>query len=723
MPDDNKPDVSLTRKQACVIVVLICLATASFPAANARAEGGRRQGRPAQAYGGQDTMGANSDASHNKGLPEVLVGGDTPRRAMASIGLGEVDSASDAGIFVVPVLPYGLSNQIIALKEALALASLNNWTVVTYGFWPHYSELEAAGIVITSLKTTTKASDKSAASEKGTRGRGSRRQAMAALAEDKRSVGTDNVSRVWQEKADELRRQARGILHDEDEASAGNVAGQQDRSGLKQGEEEAQQRGSHTMPFDLIFDRQALAPMVRVISREDAIQQQVWPPRGRADALILLSKTSGIEEALGKAKTSGLFDASGVGVIRNDAFRCDKRGLAWVSAAVRRHRWVLLYSYRRIVPPARSSYRSFAHDESPCARAYHEVSLRLSKSPVVAATAHDFVAAALAAFQQQAAPLPLPAVGNAAASTTSSNDGYSSTSSIKPYYIALHVRPYPDDCLKYFVEMTSFDANAAAKECQNPLLLVKMVPLVRKIIQAASSAHASPDGSSVSEQAPGQPMQATTAAPAALFLMAHPRVRDVVRREFIRLWELGDTAPAGQEQRKGSSSSKRTQKGTRGSGSRASRKLSAKRFKAKKDESETADTEHDSDKVGGRVTDTDQAPASQTLPLPRLFFLDVADLPAELRHRIGSNSLLSMVEQEICRTAHAFIGTAASSISVIVAQERVAADTAAVAANGADGDTRESPEMGHGGDNAGVGDERFVGNASVFGAGRVTILL
>ena len=34
-----------------------------------------------------------------------------------------------------------------------------------------------------------------------------------------------------------------------------------------------------------------------------------------------------------------------------------------------------LFSYRRVVPPARSSYRPFANDTSPCARAFHQVRL------------------------------------------------------------------------------------------------------------------------------------------------------------------------------------------------------------------------------------------------------------------------------------------------------------------------------------------------------------
>ena len=77
-----------------------------------------------------------------------------------------------------------------------------------------------------------------------------------------------------------------------------------------------------------------------------------------------------------------------------------------------------------------------------------QVSLQLVKSHIISATAQDFVIAALAGLTQQ----------------QPTADGVpSSSSSTAPYYVALHVRPYPDDCLEYFVSMTSYDKRAAAK--------------------------------------------------------------------------------------------------------------------------------------------------------------------------------------------------------------------------------------------------------------------
>ncbi|KAG2483211.1 hypothetical protein HYH03_017909 [Edaphochlamys debaryana] len=419
------------------------------------------------------------------------------------------------GPFLIPLLPYGLSNQVLALKEALALAAVLNWTVVPIGFWPHSSELAAAGLAETG---------------EGKPGRS--------------------------------------------ECSQAPVGGQ-------------------VMSFDLVFDRSALSPLVRVLSYEDARQRYGLPSGGRPDAVLSISPMSGLDHTLAKARAVGLVDASGMRVARNNGFKCDARGLAWLASAAAGKRWVVLFAYRRVVPPARSSYRSFANDTSPCARAYHQVSLRLSKSPVIASAAQDWLDAALSRVAPQQAPT-----------------GGGSGSTALPYYVALHVRPYPDPCMDYFVGMTAFDPDAAKKVCRNPLLLANMVPRVRRHV----AQHAA-EGRAVGR------------ASVPVFVMAHPRVRDVVRREVRRLWA----------------------------------------------ESVAEDHREGTEKGRGRQRDLMKAVAAPPLG-PTLLFLDVADMPAELRHQAAANSLLSMVEQEVCRTADVFLGTAASSISVMVAQERVAAN-------------------------------------------------
>ncbi|GLC57910.1 hypothetical protein PLESTB_001288200 [Pleodorina starrii] len=255
-----------------------------------------------------------------------------------------------------------------------------------------------------------------------------------------------------------------------------------------------------------------------------------------------------------------------------------------------------------------------------------------------------------------------------------------------PYYIALHVRPYPDTCFEYFAGMRHFDGAAAAKVCRNPRLLLRMVPLVRQLLHAratatTAAAHttAAVNISTTTATTTTSTTSSTTAAaatasppvPAALFVMSHPRVREVLRRELRRLWAAAESEAAA---------------AAGGGGGR-----------------------------GGGLPPP---------PLPALFFLDSSYLPeGQLRNHVATNSLLSMVEQEVCRMAGAFVGTKASSISVLVAQERVAAaaDYAAAEAgkegNGAGVLIREAAAVEAG------GWAGWNGTGGGGGGGGVTILL
>ncbi len=57
-----------------------------------------------------------------------------------------VPQAPATGLYLVPLLPYGPSNQAVALKEALALAVVLNRrlnrtvSVVSYGILEHFAE-------------------------------------------------------------------------------------------------------------------------------------------------------------------------------------------------------------------------------------------------------------------------------------------------------------------------------------------------------------------------------------------------------------------------------------------------------------------------------------------------------------------------------------------------------------------------------------------------------
>lgn len=151
---------------------------------------------------------------------------------------------------------------------------------------------------------------------------------------------------------------------------------------------------------------------------------------------------------------------------------------------------------------------------------------------------------------------------------------------------------------------------------------------------------------------------AAVRGPAVVFVMSHPKVRKTVSREFERLWATAGAGAAAQEE---------AQEEEEGAGD-------SDRNSARK--------ETRSERGGGRSLH--QLP--ELIPLPRLSFLDLDDVPPALFEvpgsgsstrgssralPVGANSILSVVEQQVCAGADVFIGTAASSISVLVAQERV----------------------------------------------------
>lgn len=176
--------------------------------------------------------------------------------------------------------------------------------------------------------------------------------------------------------------------------------------------------------------------------------------------------------------------------------------------------------------------------------------------------------------------------------------------------------------------------------CNNPNLLLRIIPFLRQLLQdAASVAQSSPttptrntssiDDSTVEADSEADGVTTFLAPPAAVFVMSHPRVREVLQRELNRLWRLTatDIPPA-------------------------------------------ADVA--GDEGGGLVSTSPPRPHPSPFlpPVPRLLFLSVSSLPPQLRSHVAAVSLLSLVEQEVCREARHFIGTKASSISVLVAQER-----------------------------------------------------
>ncbi|PNH05916.1 hypothetical protein TSOC_007765 [Tetrabaena socialis] len=440
-------------------------------------------------------------------------GGVAPGRT--TVAAAEDGAAADSGPppFLVPLLPYGLSNQVVALKEALALAAVLKWPVVSYGFWPHHTELEAAGLAGNASQPAAGDAERGGASRGG-----------------------------------------------------GNEGGDQEpgRDTVR----------TAMISYDTIFDRRSLAPSVTIIGLEDAVRQHGWS--GRPDVLLSISPI-GLTPTTDKLAAAGVLDLQGVAMMRNHAFS----GLL------------------------RAQLNALPCCTERCPR---RVTARMGKSPAIAATARDFVFAALSGARPATPMSTQGQAGVAAAAAT--------TAPPAPY-IALHIRPYPDPCLDYFAAMDTFDATDAAKVCKNPRLLAQMVPLVWRAVAAWRGG--------AGQQGPPPPV----------FIMSHPRVRDVVRREIRRLWAAQGAA-------------------------------------------------------GGAAAAAEAATAaghepgvalSLPLPLPALHFLDVSDLPAELRHQVAANSLLSVVEQEVCRTAAVFIGTAASSISVLVAQER-AAEAEAVGGGG-----------------------------------------
>ncbi|EFJ42163.1 hypothetical protein VOLCADRAFT_97883 [Volvox carteri f. nagariensis] len=506
------------------------------------------------------------------------------------------------GPFLIPLLPYGLSNQIVALKEALALAVVLNYTVVTLGFWPHRSEVAAAA-----------------------------GQHLEPGALTHRAV----------------------LELDAEEGEERNVE--------KSAEKQLQRiNASEVIPFDMVFDRSSLASLVRVITWEEAIRQYGWSQSKGADALILLSRASGLDLVLEKVAAAGFMYTEHIHTARQYDFSCDSRGLSW-----------LVRTYTT------------------------QVSLRLKKSAWITQIARNFVQEALAGWalrQQQQGEGEGEGEERKVETAVAMSAGFGpSAGATIPHYIAVHVRPYPDECLDYFVNMTQYDPGAASQVCSNPKLLIKIVSLVRKLVETRDAAAAVAGGTSGSpEQEPSgggtmewSPPPATIApvpVPAAVFVMTHPRLRRVVEAEMSRLWE-------------------------------------SVKFSSEAILNSTDDPAHAAAVAAFSSNSTSSSPPSS--PLPYLFFLGLSDLPPELRNHVASTSLLSMVEQQVCRQAEDFIGSKASSISVLVAQERVegerleAGGASPGGAAAVDGAGAQGGEEGAPGAASQDGDEREVQDAAV----------
>ncbi|KAG2444809.1 hypothetical protein HXX76_001551 [Chlamydomonas incerta] len=360
---------------------------------------------------------------------------------------------------------------------------------------------------------------------------------------------------------------------------------------------------------------------------------------------IVLLRDNGMPETLHKAEAAGGLDASVAHTVRKK-FSCDARGLDWFRKTAARDRWrvAALNGYRCVLPQARSGFASMqarAGGDGGCWRAYQRVTALMQRS--------EAVRDAAAAFLDSAAARALTPGDDTDGSARSGGGGSGGAvaAPLSPRVLALHFRPYPDTCLDYFVNMTTFDLGVAQEVCSQPLLLHRTVPLVQAFLAlwAAEAAEAEAEGAN-----------AAARGPAVVFVMSHPRVRKTVSREFERLWATGGTAAAAEEEG--------AEEGTSPGGRKRDRK--------------EARTGRD----GGRALQL-----SELAPLPRLSFLDLDDVPPALFEApgnggrgsssggralpVGANSILSVVEQQVCADADVFIGTAASSISVLVSQERV----------------------------------------------------
>ncbi|KAG2491848.1 hypothetical protein HYH03_009804 [Edaphochlamys debaryana] len=361
----------------------------------------------------------------------------------------------------------------------------------------------------------------------------------------------------------------------------------------------------------------------------------------------------------------------------------------------KRPAWVALYSYLRVAPTMRTLFDPTADpSDSVCLQAYHQVSLHLKKSRLVVAAAQGFIAGVLApaaegrlpapppppaargsnrtllssssgdsttvmetsqapgvsrpvllgapaakgpqqkdpeagpALRKASAPSPTPAglspglspakAASSAAAPSASARSWSAPSSKKRFFVAMHVRPHPDSCMEYYATLRKWTETAAKKVCTNPRFLSDLVVRLRAIAaeRAAAAVKRGPTPTPASNVRPAAAPQSQPAL--TVFVMSHPTIRTVVRSEVARLWSEHEAKAAKQRQQRSKSA----------------------------------------------------APAA--LPAPTLVFLDSGQLPAALRDHVAHTSLLSMVEQEVCRAAPVFLGTTLSSISVLVAQERAA---------------------------------------------------
>ncbi|KAG2491847.1 hypothetical protein HYH03_009803 [Edaphochlamys debaryana] len=620
------------------------------------------------AFGADRTLTTIRDKPRADDEPRVSTSEDTVKgdaaaeRVADGAGRSAVAVAEDPSVLVLPLLPYGLSNQVIALKEALALSSVLNWTVVVYGFWPHYSETNGnhtAAAPAPGLGSGGPAgSSGHTVSDTGPEAKGS-----------SSSDGTDGA----------------------DDSGVGEAAGSSSEEGAT-----AWDPPADLIPFDLIYDRSALQSLVRVLSLQEAaalgllrsdgtaagrdaeagssgsrklsatlkgarntvtrsrsaatgpdagdpahrIQRQI--PIRRPDKVLVLSHSSGREGTYERAEAAGVA-VQGAPVAATEHFKCNEEGLEWLSkATATRPAWVALYSYLGVTPLMRTEFLTRGASECSCREAYHRVSLHLKKSRLVVAAAQGFIAGVLApaAEGQLPAPPPPPAArgsgrrllsgrrgsegeheqadesqdasaklqGKPSASSSADAQMTASPSSA-PFYVAVHVRPHPDTCIQYFASFHHFKKVAAGEVCTNPRFLSKLVRRLRGIAAERAAAAVHTAHTRQVRHAPAQSQPALT-----VFVMSHPAIRRAVFSEVARLWAIQEDKEAKPR----------------------------------------------------------RAAAPAALPAPTLVFLDSGQLPAALRDHVAHTSLLSMVEQEVCRAAPVFLGTTLSSISVLVAQERAA---------------------------------------------------
>ncbi|KAG2489788.1 hypothetical protein HYH03_011738 [Edaphochlamys debaryana] len=224
-----------------------------------------------------------------------------------------------------------------------------DWTVVVYGFWPHYSEGKGKSGPIGNNHT-----------------HGHARSNPSLLNQSSHGQGAS----TWQPTA-------------------------------------------KLIPFDLIYDRSALSSLVRVLTVDEAARMPYLanpeargnrtrkgnedsgppPPVRRPDRIVIISKAPGRESTYGKAKAAGV-PISGAKVKEykeQNGFHCTSRGLEWlIKSAVKKPSWVALYNYCRVAPVMRTRFEPH-HNSDACLRAFHKVSLRLKKSKLITDAAASYL--------------------------------------------------------------------------------------------------------------------------------------------------------------------------------------------------------------------------------------------------------------------------------------------------------------------------------------------